>query len=184
MSISLTAAAAGLVWPLKMVSEAPVSTDQIWTWDKMIKLVARLEESPPRRPQHHKWHRRRPDWRRDDSNHNQRENLHLQPKHDENDNDTEKSWILKCANKHEKFASNLGSMMIIETMIKSVSWRTHRSFLAFRIPASINETTASMWAYIWIGVKMACIPEQKFPLSCRAATFGCSLMHFLGFWGW
>ena len=82
MSISLTAAAAGLVWPLKIVSEAPVSTDQIWTWDKMIKLLARLEGGiPPRRPQHHKWHRRRPDWRRDDSNHNQRENLHLPPEY-------------------------------------------------------------------------------------------------------
>ena len=83
MAISLTAAAAGLVWPLKMVSEAPVSTDQIWTWDKMIKLLATLDGIPPRRPQHHKWHRRRPDWRRDDSNHNQRENLHLPPEHED-----------------------------------------------------------------------------------------------------
>ena len=42
MSIFLTAAAAGLVWPLKMVSEAPVSTDQIWTWDKMKNSLRHL----------------------------------------------------------------------------------------------------------------------------------------------
>ena len=40
----LTAAAAGLVWPLRTVSEAPVRTDQIWTWDKTIKQLPRKIE--------------------------------------------------------------------------------------------------------------------------------------------
>ena len=78
----LTAAATGLVWALRTVSDTPVRTDQIWTWTKIRFWITRAKKpNIPRRPLHHKWHRMHPDWMRVDTSRNQHGNLHLRPIH-------------------------------------------------------------------------------------------------------